>query len=125
MTNQPYLLLEKASNPEELRQLSIEELAPLADELRRFLINSVAHTGGHLSAGLGTVELTIALHYVFNTPDDRLVWDVGHQSYLPRSSPVAASRWRACVKKGDWPVFRTGVRAKTTHLASVTPAPDS
>ena len=81
MTKQYYPLLESASLPEELRRLPEEQLPPLAEELRRFLIKSVSHTGGHLSAGLGTVELTIALHYVFNTPDDRIVWDVGHQSY--------------------------------------------
>ncbi len=81
MSKQYYPLLESVSLPEELRRLPMEELPALADELRRFLIKSVSHTGGHLSAGLGTVELTIALHYVFNTPDDRIVWDVGHQSY--------------------------------------------
>ncbi len=76
-----YPLLEKTNMPEELRQLSITELLSLAEEIRHFMIQSVAKTGGHLSAGLGTVELTIALHYVFNTPSDKLVWDVGHQSY--------------------------------------------
>lgn len=81
MTSQAYALLESIDNPDDLRHLSQEQLSELADELRRFLIQSVSHTGGHLSAGLGTIELTIALHYVFNTPDDRLVWDVGHQSY--------------------------------------------
>ncbi len=81
MTSHHYPLLESIPTPDELRQLPQERLVVLADELRRFLIQSVSHTGGHLSAGLGTIELTIALHYVFNTPDDRLVWDVGHQSY--------------------------------------------
>lgn len=74
-------LLEQVDSPEQLRLLSISQLKQLADELRHFMIDSVGRTGGHLSAGLGTVELTIALHYVFNTPEDRLVWDVGHQSY--------------------------------------------
>ncbi|MDH5633551.1 MAG: 1-deoxy-D-xylulose-5-phosphate synthase [Gammaproteobacteria bacterium] len=74
-------LLEQVNLPEDLRQLDATQLPQLADELRQFLIESVSRTGGHLSAGLGTVELTIALHYVFNTPEDRLVWDVGHQSY--------------------------------------------
>ncbi len=81
MTSHHYPLLESIPTPDELRQLPQEQLVILADELRRFLIQSISHTGGHLSAGLGTIELTIALHYVFNTPDDRLVWDVGHQSY--------------------------------------------
>lgn len=74
-------LLEGIDNPNDLRQLPRHQLASLADELRTFLLHSVAQTGGHLSANLGTVELSIALHYVFNTPHDRIVWDVGHQSY--------------------------------------------
>ncbi len=77
----PYPLLETIETPGQLRQLAAAELPQLAAELRKFLIHSVAETGGHLSAGLGTIELTIALHYVYNTPEDRLVWDVGHQSY--------------------------------------------
>lgn len=76
-----YPLLSRVDSPEDLRQLGPSELKELATELRLFLIDSVTETGGHLSSGLGTVELTVALHYVFNTPDDRLVWDVGHQSY--------------------------------------------
>jgi len=74
-------LLDRIASPADLRRLSPEELPALADELRSFLIDSVSRTGGHLSSNLGTVELTIALHYVFNTPDDRIVWDVGHQTY--------------------------------------------
>ena len=74
-------LLRSIDNPEELRQLSLSQLPQLAAELRQFMIESVCQTGGHLASGLGAVELTIALHYVFDTPEDRLVWDVGHQSY--------------------------------------------
>lgn len=74
-------LLDNVHSPADLRRLARPQLKPLADELRQFLLNSVARTGGHLSSNLGTVELTIALHYVFNTPEDRLVWDVGHQTY--------------------------------------------
>ena len=74
-------LLESIGSPADLRKLDPSELPALADELRDFLIDSVSRTGGHLSSNLGTVELTIALHYVFNTPDDRIVWDVGHQTY--------------------------------------------
>lgn len=73
--------LEAIELPSDLRSLARAQLQPLANELRQFLIESVGKTGGHLSAGLGTVELTVALHYIFNTPEDRLVWDVGHQSY--------------------------------------------
>src|SRR4051812_5391203 len=74
-------LLNNINEPAELRQLSRTQLTPLADELRSYLLDSVSKTGGHLSSNLGTVELTIALHYVFNTPYDRIVWDVGHQTY--------------------------------------------
>ena len=74
-------ILQKINNTAELRALSRPELNTLADELRTYLLESVAQTGGHLSSNLGTVELTIALHYVFNTPEDRIVWDVGHQTY--------------------------------------------
>jgi len=76
-----YPLLETINGPADLRRLPPTELKPLADELRKFVIDSVSQTGGHLSSNLGTVELTVALHYVFNTPEDRLVWDVGHQTY--------------------------------------------
>ena len=79
--NPAFSLLELIDTPLDLRQLPETRLPALAQELREFLIQTVARTGGHFSANLGAVELTIALHYVFNTPDDRLVWDVGHQSY--------------------------------------------
>jgi 1-deoxy-D-xylulose-5-phosphate synthase len=74
-------LLETINDPADLRKLPRNQLTPLAHELRQFLLDSVSKTGGHLSSNLGTVELTIALHYVFNTPEDRIVWDVGHQTY--------------------------------------------
>ncbi len=76
-----YPLLERIDNPQQLRQLSSTELIRLAEELRGFLIATISETGGHFSSNLGVVELTIALHYAFDTPNDRLVWDVGHQSY--------------------------------------------
>jgi len=76
-----YSLLNSINLPDDLRQLERKQLPQLAHELRQFLIESVSKTGGHLSSNLGTVELTVALHYVFNTPHDKLVWDVGHQTY--------------------------------------------
>ena len=81
MTGPKYPLLDTIDSPDDLRRLSPAQLPALADELREFLIQSVSTRGGHFAAGLGTVELTIALHYVYNTPHDRLVWDVGHQAY--------------------------------------------
>ena len=76
-----YPLLSRLDSPADLRRLPASELERLADELRQFLIHTVSQMGGHFAAGLGTVELTVALHYVYDTPHDRLVWDVGHQAY--------------------------------------------
>jgi 1-deoxy-D-xylulose-5-phosphate synthase len=81
MSTTSFPLLQTINDPADLRQLSRADLKVLATELRGFVIESVSQTGGHLSSNLGTVELTIALHHVFNTPEDRLVWDVGHQTY--------------------------------------------
>ena len=76
-----YPLLANIENPIDLRKLEKEQLQNVNDELRQFLINSIAHCGGHFAAGLGTVELTVALHYLFDTPKDKIIWDVGHQAY--------------------------------------------
>lgn len=76
-----YSLLDSINSPAQLRKLDIKDLPEFARQLRQFLVESVSKTGGHLSSNLGTVELTVALHYVFNTPHDQLVWDVGHQTY--------------------------------------------
>ncbi len=81
MKTPDYPLLYGITDPHELRKLPQSSLGELARELREYLLHSVAKSGGHFAAGLGTIELTVALHYVFNTPDDRLVWDVGHQCY--------------------------------------------
>ena len=82
MTSAPNTpLLDNVRTPADLRQLSEKDLPQLAAELRTELVDAVSQTGGHLGAGLGVVELTVAIHYVFNTPDDRLIWDVGHQAY--------------------------------------------
>ena len=76
-----YPLLDTIQSPADLRRLDRKQLPQLAEDLRAFLVESVSKPGGPLSSNLGTVELTIALHYVFDTPEDRLVWDVGHQTY--------------------------------------------
>ncbi len=81
MPSPDYPLLEAIGSPSDLRKLSAKKLPALTKELREFLIQSVSTRGGHFAAGLGTVELTVALHYVFDTPHDRIVWDVGHQAY--------------------------------------------
>ena len=76
-----YKYLDKVEFPADIRKLKISELKILSEEVREELIDAVSVTGGHLGAGLGVVELTVALHYVFNTPKDKLVWDVSHQCY--------------------------------------------
>ena len=81
MTKQQTNLLESINLPKDLRKLEESQLPQVADELREFLIDSVSKSGGHFGSGLGTIELTVALHYVYNTPEDRIVWDVGHQAY--------------------------------------------
>ena len=75
------LFLKKINSPEDLKSLNIEDLKILSTELREELIEIVSKTGGHLGAGLGVVELTVALHFIFNSPKDKLIWDVGHQAY--------------------------------------------
>ena len=81
MTDRQTPLLDQLNSPEQLRALHVSQLVELADELRHDVIKAVSQTGGHLGAGLGVIELTIALHYIFDTPDDKLIWDVGHQAY--------------------------------------------
>ena len=94
-------LLDSINDPADLRALPAEALKDLADELRRETVNVVSVTGGHLGAGLGVVELTVALHRVFDTPRDKLVWDVGHQSY-PAQDSDRPSRADANPAAGWW-----------------------
>jgi len=98
MLNTP--LLDKIKNPQDLKKLKLSELKTLADELRAELIDAVSITGGHLGAGLGVVELTIAIHYLFDTPKDRLVWDVGHQAYPHKILTERRDRIRTLRKGG-------------------------
>ena len=94
-------LLDTIRTPADLRRLKVEQVRQVADELRQETIDAVSVTGGHFGAGLGVVELTTALHYVFDTPRDRLIWDVGHQAYPHKiltgrrdRNPYPAHRWR-------------------------------
>jgi len=97
-----YPLLETIDDPAQLRQLDRRGLHQLAEELRTFIVESVAGTGGHLSSNLGTVELTIALHYVFRTPEDRLIWDVGHQTYGHKILTGRRERMRSLRQMWPW-----------------------
>src|SRR5262249_40187046 len=80
-TNHAYKFLDSIDTPADLRRINADDLQQVADELRRETVSAVAVTGGHLGASLGVIELTVALHYVFDTPNDKLLWDVGHQAY--------------------------------------------
>ena len=81
MKNKSYPILDQVETPEDIRVLDIKELESLASDIREYILDTISKTGGHLAAGLGTVELSIALHYVFNTPIDKIIWDIGHQCY--------------------------------------------
>ena len=122
-----YPLLDTLSEPAQLRALDRKQLPQLAEELRSFLVESVSRTGGHLSSNLGTVELTIALHYVFDTPNDRLVWDVGHQTYAHkvltgRRSGMAKLRTHGGVsgfpKRTESPYDTFGVGHSSTSISA-------
>jgi 1-deoxy-D-xylulose-5-phosphate synthase len=122
-----FSLLETINSPADLRRLDRKQLPQLATELRAFLIDSVSKTGGHLSSNLGTVELTIALHAVFNTPDDRLVWDVGHQCYAHkvltgRRQGMSALRMHGGVsgfpKRSESPYDTFGVGHSSTSISA-------
>jgi len=93
-------LLDNINSPEDLRQLPESSLDQVASELREFLLSSVSRSGGHFAAGLGTVELTVALHYLYNTPEDRIVWDVGHQAYPHKILTGRRDRMHTVRKKG-------------------------
>jgi 1-deoxy-D-xylulose-5-phosphate synthase len=105
MSHSPYPLLQGIDSPADLRELSEAQLPRLAEELRAYLLDSVSQSGGHLAAGLGTVDLTIALHYVFNTPEDRLVWDVGHQAYPHKILTGRRDRMTSIRKKDGLSAF--------------------
>ena len=105
-------ILDLIEDPSDLRSLSPEQLQLLATELRNDTVRTVSSTGGHLGASLGVVELTLALHYVFNTPDDRLIWDVGHQCYPHKILTGRRGRMRT-IRKGD------GISGFTKRLESI------
>ena len=98
--------LNKIKDPSFLKELDIRQLNELAGEIRQFLINSISQTGGHLSSNLGVVELTIALHYVFNSPEDKIFFDVGHQSYVHKILTGRANQFATLRKYGGLSGFQ-------------------
>lgn len=123
------MLLEKINSPVDLKALSIQELADLAEELRPYIIDIISKTGGHLSSNLGVVELTIALHYVFNTPEDKIIWDVGHQCYTHKILTGRRDRFETIRQDGGlsgfplktespYDVFDTGHASNSISIAT-------
>lgn len=123
------MLLDKINSPEDLKALSIQELKNLAEELRPYIIDIISKTGGHLSSNLGVVELTIALHYVFNTPEDKIVWDVGHQCYTHKILTGRRDRFETIrqdgglsgfplKKESPYDVFDTGHASNSISIAT-------
>ena len=91
-------LLKQINTPADLRRLQVSELPQVCDEIRHFIINTLAHNPGHFGSSMGAVELTVALHYVFDTPYDRIVWDVGHQAYGHKILTERRDRFYTCRK---------------------------
>jgi len=122
------MFLEKIEGPRDLKKMDIAEMSALADEIRQYIIDTVSKTGGHLSSNLGVVELTIALHYVFDTPTDKIIWDVGHQSYTHKILTGRKSRFETLRQNGgisgfpsrresEHDVFDTGHASNSISIA--------
>jgi len=124
-SDDPYPLLSKIDSPDDLRRLPQTQLAPLAAELRQYLVQAVSQMGGHFAAGLGTVELTVALHYVYDTPHDRLVWDVGHQAYPHKVLTGRRNRLQTIKLKDGLAPFPSRRESEYDTFASATRAPRS
>ena len=120
-------LLDRINTPQDLKKLNLKQLTPLAEEIRELMVDTISRTGGHLAASLGVVELTIALHYVFDTPTDRLVWDVGHQTYAHkiltgRKETFATIRQHGGIsgfpKRGESPFDNFGTGHSSTSISA-------
>jgi 1-deoxy-D-xylulose-5-phosphate synthase len=113
-----YPLLAQIDSPTDLRELDENQLPELAAELRAFLLQSLSRTGGHLASGLGSVEITIALHYLFDTPHDRLVWDVGHQCYPHKILTGRRDRMASMRQKGGLSGFPKITESEYDHFGA-------
>ena len=122
MDKKEFTFLNKIQYPEDLRKLPVDELPQVCEELREDIVQEVAVNPGHLASSLGVVEITVALHYVFNTPDDRIVWDVGHQAY---GHKILTGVARSSVQTGSWVASNLSphpLKANTIRLPADTPA---
>ena len=95
------MILEKIRKPNDIHKIPLADFEPLAEEIRDFLIQSVSRTGGHLASNLGVVELTLALHNVLDFPEDKLIWDVGHQAYIHKILPEERTNFQISARKAD------------------------
>ncbi|STO98997.1 1-deoxy-D-xylulose-5-phosphate synthase [Grimontia hollisae] len=120
-----YPTLALANTPDELRSLPRDILPKLCDELRTYLLNSVSHSSGHFASGLGAVELTVALHYVYNTPFDHLIWDVGHQAYPHKILTGRREKLPTIRQKGGLHLSPGGKKANMTCFLSAIVRPPS
>ena len=111
-----YQFLNDINFPSDLRKVSEVNLQKVADEVREEMISAVSETGGHLGAGLGVVELTVALHYVFDTPNDKLIWDVGHQSYPHKILTGRKDKIRTYDRVMVYQVLQKDLKVSMTHL---------
>jgi 1-deoxy-D-xylulose-5-phosphate synthase len=116
--SETFPLLAQIESPADLRELDEHQLSELADELRAFLLQSLSQTGGHLASGLGSIEITIALHYLFNTPDDRLIWDVGHQCYPHKILTGRRDQMSGLRKKGGISGFPKITESEYDHFGA-------
>ena len=109
------LLLDSINQPRDLKQLNEQQVKQLCTEIRQFLLENISKTGGHLASNLGVVELTVALHRVLDTPQDKIVFDVGHRATHTRSLRVGADSLINCASSTESPVSRTRTRVNTMH----------
>ncbi len=119
MEAEQYRYLNTVNSPEELKKLTTGELVVYCEELRRFIIQTLAHNPGHLASSLGALELTVALHYVYDAPQDKIVWDVGHQAYAHKI--ITGRPSTPCAVRAVSPVFRGRPRARSTPSSRATP----
>ena len=123
MTEKPYIkehfpLLAQIDSPADLKKLSLDQLPQVCDELRRFMVHELSTNPGHFASSMGAVEIVVALHYVFDTPDDRIVWDVGHQAYAHKILTGRRDRFSDNRKQGGL----SGFPASMTPSSQATPA---
>lgn len=116
-------MLEKIQKPNDIKKIPADQLPALAEEIREFIIESLSKTGGHLASNLGVVELTIAMHRVFDLPKDKLIWDVGHQSYTHKILTGRKDGFETLRREGGISGSRSGARVTAMYLTPATARP--